>query len=226
MVFTAGPDGADHNRTVKQHNILENRIFFFLGCFSSGFYFYLSSTCRGEVCVITNGHFQRTMCAGVWHTLPLACYTRMSNSLCCKCVLAGGKEGVMLMVMMFVCVCEFICDPYCTTWGICTPIEPLAKHTCSPPTLCTHTHTQLQTHTFISAWSYITLIRRASPGTVADDISSGGPMLQACRKWLAEEQTGHDSSEESLDRDSCYPGLSSTGELTTTHLNSALFRLR
>lgn len=36
--------------------------------------------------------FFMTMCAGVWHTVPLACYTQMSNSLCNKCVLAGGKK--------------------------------------------------------------------------------------------------------------------------------------
>lgn len=57
-------------------------------------------------------------------------------------------------------------------------------------------------------------------------LAAAAPVLQACRKWLAEEQTGHDSSEESLDRDSCYPGLSTTGESTTTHLKFALFRVR
>lgn len=51
-------------------------------------------------------------------------------------------------------------------------------------------------------------------GPSSEDINGDAPTLQACRKWLAEEQTGHDSSEERLDRDSCYPGQNSTGNTT------------
>lgn len=163
-----------------------------------------------------------TMCAGAWHTVPLACYIQMSNFVCRKCVLAGGKKWVMVMII----VCALMREPCCATWGICTPVEPLAKHTCTPPTPRAHAHTlttPLQAHTLITVWNYITLILWMSHGPISDDISSGGPMLQGCRKWLAEEQTGRDSSEESLDRDSCYPGLSSTGE-STPHTSTALFR--
>lgn len=55
-------------------------------------YFYLSETWHSEVLAITDGHFSMTMCAGVWHNVPLGCYPQMSNSLCSKCVLAGGKK--------------------------------------------------------------------------------------------------------------------------------------
>lgn len=152
--------------------------------------------------------FFMTVCAGVWHTVPLACYTQMSNSLCSKCVLAGGKKkgyGHRYGTSPCACVCVNV-------WPMLHRLRHSRTRRAAPFLLqpLTNTHSP----------------RKLLSGQICDDISSGGPILQACRKWLAEEQTGRDSSEESLDGDSCYPGLSSTGEPTTSTPPPAFFRQR
>lgn len=88
-----------------------------------------------------------------------------------------------------------------------------------------HLHSTNPSYTSITPTNDV-FILLASPSPICDSINHSSPMLQACRKWLGKEQTGHDSSEEGPDGDSCYPGLSSTGESTATHLNCALFRPR
>ena len=129
VVLAAGPDRACAATGTIWHNILreakkketflknllreykkKQHVFLAQGCVvSPGFIFTSAEHARVKCVSVQMATSIWPMCVGVWHIVPLACYTQMSNALYGKCVLAGGKKGVMIMVMtrlwVSVCVC-------------------------------------------------------------------------------------------------------------------------
>lgn len=141
------------------------------------------------------------LCATLHHSAPLACYTQMSNSSWGKCALAGGSGYGRVLTLMH--------DPHCATWGICSPVEPSAKHTWTPPAADLHLylHTAGKPHSS-ATWAAWCSSLRDSPRPVSDDIRCKSSILQACGKRLVEAKTGLHSTMERLDGNSCWNSLS------------------